>query len=62
MARYSGAEAYVGIGQGLLTAILAARASAIVPGPETAAFLSEGRPPARFVSTNHFAEYDQRYR
>lgn len=41
IARYSGAEAYVGIGQGLLTAILAARASAIVPGPETAAFLAQ---------------------
>ncbi len=40
VARYSGAEAYVGIGQGLLTAILAARASAIVPAPDTAAFLA----------------------
>lgn len=40
VARHSGAEAYVGIAQGLLTAILAARASAIVPGPGTAAFLA----------------------
>lgn len=40
VARHSGAEAYVGIGQGLLTAILAARASAIVPAPDTAAFLA----------------------
>ena len=29
---------------------------------ETAAFVKEGKPPARFVNTNHFAEYDQRYR
>lgn len=40
VARYSGAEAYVGIGQGLLTAVLAARASAIVPASATAAFLA----------------------
>jgi hypothetical protein len=29
--------------------------------PETAAFMSDGQPPVRFVSTTHFAEYDQRY-
>jgi hypothetical protein len=29
--------------------------------PETAAFVTEGKPPARFVNTTHFAEYDQRY-
>jgi hypothetical protein len=29
--------------------------------PETAAFVSGGKPPVRFVSTTHFAEYDQRY-
>lgn len=40
VARLSGAEAYVGVGEGLLTAVLAARASAIVPAAGTAAFLS----------------------
>jgi hypothetical protein len=29
--------------------------------PETAAFVKDGKPPVRFVSTTHFAEYDQRY-
>ncbi|HEY6546549.1 MAG TPA: hypothetical protein VI589_01535 [Vicinamibacteria bacterium] len=29
--------------------------------PETAAFVTGGKPPVRFVSTTHFAEYDQRY-
>jgi hypothetical protein len=29
--------------------------------PETADFLNQGKPPARFVNTTHFAEYDQRY-
>lgn len=29
---------------------------------ETAAFVKQGKPPARFVNTTHFAEYDQRYR
>lgn len=45
-----------------LGAHLLAQNPALSLDPETAAFLSEGRPPARFVSTNHFAEYDQRYR
>lgn len=40
VARDSGAEAYVGIADGLLTAVLAARASAAVPPQETAAFLA----------------------
>lgn len=40
VARLSGAEAYVGVATGLLTAILAARASAIVPESASAAFLA----------------------
>ena len=45
-----------------LGAHLLAQNPALSLDPETAAFVSEGKPPARFVSTNHFAEYDQRYR
>ena len=45
-----------------LGAHLFAQNPALSLDPETAAFLNEGKLPARFVSTNHFAEYDQRYR
>lgn len=40
VARLSGAEAWVGVGAGLLTAILAARASAIVPDAGSSDFLA----------------------
>ena len=45
-----------------LGAHLLAQNPALSLDPETAAFVNDGKPPARFVSTNHFAEYDQRYR
>jgi hypothetical protein len=44
-----------------LAAHLLARHPALSLDPETAAFVREGKPPARFVNTTHFAEYDQRY-
>jgi hypothetical protein len=44
-----------------LGAHLLAQHPALNLDPETGAFVTEGKPPARFVSTSHFAEYDQRY-
>lgn len=45
-----------------LGAHLLAQNPALSLDPETATFMKDGKPPARFVSTTHFAEYDQRYR
>lgn len=45
-----------------LGAHLLAQNPALSLDPETATFMKDGKPPVRFVSTTHFAEYDQRYR
>jgi hypothetical protein len=44
-----------------LAAHIAAQSPSLALDPETAAFIKEGKPPARFVNMTHFTEYDVRY-